>query len=244
MSAQAPDWLILDGRRRMLFSEPLEPYLRDLPTWPDFRIDDGVNRRGYVATWEVKSDETLWLIGLETRPPNDGPDPGLRLVIASATGPIAATWVNQKLQSPDSDRRYDHRGYAASYARETILTVANGRIVLIEELHGGTGRRSSERFTAHLEAIFGGEEGAFLRSAHAAPEDSAPRLVYADWLEERGDPRSDVIRLSERCRDLDPAARESELRKHRDILLRGLGNPLWNQIMDYAELREALLRIG
>src|SRR5579884_708793 len=32
------------------------------------------------------------------------------------------------------------------------------------------------------------EEEAFLQAITANPDDETPRLVYADWLEERGDP--------------------------------------------------------
>jgi uncharacterized protein (TIGR02996 family) len=35
---------------------------------------------------------------------------------------------------------------------------------------------------------------AFLRAILASPEDAAPRLVYADWLEEQGDPRAELLR--------------------------------------------------
>ena len=38
------------------------------------------------------------------------------------------------------------------------------------------------------------EEAAFLRLIAAAPDDDAPRLIYADWLDERGDPRGGFIR--------------------------------------------------
>lgn len=40
------------------------------------------------------------------------------------------------------------------------------------------------------------EEDAFLRAMVAQPEDALPRLVYADWLEERNDPRGGVLRLN------------------------------------------------
>ncbi len=39
------------------------------------------------------------------------------------------------------------------------------------------------------------ENDAFLRAVLAAPDDVLPRLVYADWLEERGDPRGPYLRL-------------------------------------------------
>jgi uncharacterized protein (TIGR02996 family) len=36
---------------------------------------------------------------------------------------------------------------------------------------------------------------AFISAIHAAPHDAAPRLVYADWLDENGEPgRADLIR--------------------------------------------------
>ncbi|MFO0808491.1 MAG: TIGR02996 domain-containing protein [Gemmataceae bacterium] len=42
-------------------------------------------------------------------------------------------------------------------------------------------------------------EATFLQAIRAAPDDDLPRLVYADWLEERGDPRGEFIRLQ--CQD-------------------------------------------
>ena len=38
-------------------------------------------------------------------------------------------------------------------------------------------------------------EDAFLRAVLDAPGDDAPRLIYADWLTERGDPRGEFIRV-------------------------------------------------
>src|SRR5579859_5926072 len=35
----------------------------------------------------------------------------------------------------------------------------------------------------------------FLRAIIADPDDDTPRLVYADWLEEHGDPRGEFIRV-------------------------------------------------
>ncbi|MFK7769714.1 MAG: TIGR02996 domain-containing protein [Mariniblastus sp.] len=42
----------------------------------------------------------------------------------------------------------------------------------------------------------------------ANPDDMAPRLVYADWLEEQGDPRSEFIRIQCRIAELTPEDRE------------------------------------
>src|SRR5262245_34507322 len=35
----------------------------------------------------------------------------------------------------------------------------------------------------------------FLQAAQATPDEDTPRLIYADWLEEQGDPYKDFIRL-------------------------------------------------
>jgi len=49
---------------------------------------------------------------------------------------------------------------------------------------------------------------AFHRLIAAAPDDDAPRLVYADWLEERGDPRGEFLRLECRLRALPETSEE------------------------------------
>jgi uncharacterized protein (TIGR02996 family) len=54
---------------------------------------------------------------------------------------------------------------------------------------------------------------AFLQAVLAEPDDDAPRLIYADWLEERGDPRGAFIRLQcalERIGPADPARPDLE----------------------------------
>jgi uncharacterized protein (TIGR02996 family) len=39
------------------------------------------------------------------------------------------------------------------------------------------------------------DEAAFTRAMQEQPHDAALRLVFADWLEEQGDPRAELIRL-------------------------------------------------
>ncbi len=45
---------------------------------------------------------------------------------------------------------------------------------------------------------------AFLLAIRETPHDDTPRLVYADWLEERGDPRSEFIRVQCELAQLPP----------------------------------------
>ncbi len=59
------------------------------------------------------------------------------------------------------------------------------------------------------------DEVAFLRAIAAEPEDDLPRLVYADWLDDRGDPRGEYIRVAvelERTTTEALVARERTLR--------------------------------
>ena len=54
------------------------------------------------------------------------------------------------------------------------------------------------------------DEAAFVDALRAAPGDALARLVYADWLDERGDPRAEFLRLS--CRVADDLRRLADLR--------------------------------
>jgi uncharacterized protein (TIGR02996 family) len=50
------------------------------------------------------------------------------------------------------------------------------------------------------------DDGGFLQAILAALSDDVPRLVYADWLEERGDPRAELLRLECQLMGLPPEA--------------------------------------
>jgi uncharacterized protein (TIGR02996 family) len=52
------------------------------------------------------------------------------------------------------------------------------------------------------------DEAAFLAAVCGHPDDDGPRLVYADWLDECGDPRGEFIRLQCRLAQLDEDAPE------------------------------------
>jgi uncharacterized protein (TIGR02996 family) len=39
------------------------------------------------------------------------------------------------------------------------------------------------------------QQAAFLAAIHDDPENDGTRLVFADWLEEHGDPRAEFIRV-------------------------------------------------
>ncbi|MCA9175777.1 MAG: TIGR02996 domain-containing protein, partial [Planctomycetales bacterium] len=71
----------------------------------------------------------------------------------------------------------------------------------------------------------------FLQQVVENPDDDAARLVYADYLEEQGDPRSEFIRVQcelARTSPLDPGYEDLSLRsedlldEHRDTWVGGL----------------------
>lgn len=77
-------------------------------------------------------------------------------------------------------------------------------------------------------------DDAFLRAITENPDDDTPRLIYADWLEERGDPRGEFIRIQiavahERycaARRLPLEARERELLEHHQDTWLGTLRPM------------------
>jgi uncharacterized protein (TIGR02996 family) len=88
------------------------------------------------------------------------------------------------------------------------------------------------------------QDEAFLQSIREDPDDDGLRLIYADWLEERGDPRGEFIRVQvelARTPPSDPRVslwkeREHELlATHRDTWVRPLREMLQD---DVASLRD------
>jgi uncharacterized protein (TIGR02996 family) len=84
---------------------------------------------------------------------------------------------------------------------------------------------------AHVPA--GDDDEGFVRAIEAAPDDLAPRLVYADWLDERHDPRAELIRLEHTLDQLPTLAdRYWELKPRRQDL-RAACDPTWLRRVGY-----------
>ncbi len=63
------------------------------------------------------------------------------------------------------------------------------------------------------------DESGFLEAIIEEPDDDGLRLIYADWLEERGDPRGEFIRLEvELARGVEDEARRFAMTARRDAL--------------------------
>jgi uncharacterized protein (TIGR02996 family) len=83
------------------------------------------------------------------------------------------------------------------------------------------------------------EQQDFLRAIIAAPDDDAPRLVYADWLDENGDPeRAEFIRLQcELARGDETDPRRERLRSREQQLLRDYQTFWKQQLPELEEVR-------
>jgi uncharacterized protein (TIGR02996 family) len=191
MTAQIADRIVFRGERRMLFSNPLQSYPWPPPGRPRFHWTSTANYRGYVATWEVKGDE-LFLIDIDAnlQVKNDEGHcrrVGMADLFPTGGEPLAATWFSGVLRLPDGERvRYVHAGYASSYEHDLLLAVVEGRVVLAVRADGQTGA-PVEVACGPRPAGWDEDEWAFLRALReAGPEDDGPALVYADWLDERG----------------------------------------------------------
>src|SRR5262249_36872506 len=66
-TAQEGDILLLDGKKYFIYTNPLAPFLSKNPgKLPKSDVVSSNNWRGYVATWEVKSDRLVLVdVGIE-----------------------------------------------------------------------------------------------------------------------------------------------------------------------------------
>jgi uncharacterized protein (TIGR02996 family) len=97
-----------------------------------------------------------------------------------------------------------------------------------------------------------GEEEAFLRAICANPDDDLPRLVYADWLDERGDPRGEFIRVECELPHLaseDPRRRQLHLRDcelirlHKERWVGMIPELVRRHLAGYWDFRRGLLEV-
>jgi uncharacterized protein (TIGR02996 family) len=77
------------------------------------------------------------------------------------------------------------------------------------------------------------DEAGFLRAIADDPEDDAPRLVYADWLDERDDPRGEFIRVQLEFERTAPLAERYAVLRARARALRRLVDPEWAVAMGF-----------
>lgn len=86
---------------------------------------------------------------------------------------------------------------------------------------------------------------AFLEEIRSDPQDVTPRLVYADWLEENGDPQAELIRVQCELDELpaSASAEREELRRREKTLLRNY-HAEWVEPLQQLDVRGIEIRRG
>ena len=83
-------------------------------------------------------------------------------------------------------------------------------------------------------------ESSLLAAIAVSPDDSLPRLVYADWLDEQGDPRAELVRVAEEMRRHPVWADEFQRLKPTRDRLREWFDPAWVVALGYQRCHRPL----
>jgi len=137
-TAQFPELLLVDGKPRVMFANPLEPWLKVQQNAEKLKPYISEQRcsaswRGYRGTWEVKGD-SLQLVNLTANPCSQPPkEVPLSALFPGKTAPVDATWFSGRLVVPDGNQtKYVHMGYMSQYERYILFHVERGRVVKSE----------------------------------------------------------------------------------------------------------------
>jgi len=137
MTAQVSETLIYHGKELMMFSNPLDPYLR--ATGISFVSPHTANWRGYVGTWEIKgSEETverLYLVELKAH--RDYEDiVGLEEIFPGFPDGVFAHWFSGTLRLPQGKQlKYEHMGYMSVYEYDLFLEIKKGVVINKHAVH-------------------------------------------------------------------------------------------------------------
>jgi uncharacterized protein (TIGR02996 family) len=91
----------------------------------------------------------------------------------------------------------------------------------------GHGYNSKRAANVPAEGIAVTQDEAFLQSIREDPDDDGLRLIYADWLEERGDPRGEFIRVQVELARTPPSDPRVPLWKKREHQLLAANRDAW-----------------
>ena len=110
-----------------------------------------------------------------------------------------------------SGKGMSQKAGALAMSLQTPRALTDEDVALIRGAYGG----SAAVAAAADDPLPDGEEAELLRAVVEAPSDYAPRIVYADWLSERGDPRGEMIALACKLRSGDIYFSEREAARAR-----------------------------
>ena len=202
MTFQVRESLTHRGQERPIWGLPLDPYFNKGKPSP-FVAPPSNCWRGYVGTWEIRND-ALHLVAIE----GSGKGwmrIGLDELFPGHAGSVEATWFSGEITPddvvlPEDNWRIRTRELTNRPVQFLwfILIIHRGQLLLEESIDLKSGAVES-RLTRQVERLFSDQELVFLQAVRSKPDGPALKLIYADWLEERGDARSDLLRSEVEC---------------------------------------------
>lgn len=143
MTAQAPERILLDGRPRALYADPLDGLTEAHGLYlGNPNCASTGNYRGYIGTWQVQ-DRRLCLTHLhweEFGSHNEVPvSEDVRAALLQAAGraqfPIHAHWFSGSIRISIGRRLiYSHRGWSHWFERERVMRFVAGELVRDHEV--------------------------------------------------------------------------------------------------------------
>jgi uncharacterized protein (TIGR02996 family) len=88
------------------------------------------------------------------------------------------------------------------------------------------------------------DEAPFLQAVQAAPGDSGLLLIYADWLEERGDPRAEFLRVRVALGRLSPIEKQFRVLWRQLRRLRSGVDRAWLAVLDRTPIENCPVRFA
>jgi hypothetical protein len=136
MTAQVSETLTYHGKEIMMFSNPLDLYLRE--SGLNFVSPSTANWRGYEGTWEIKffeGVERLYLVGLVAYKSYDRVLGLADLFPEFPTG-VFAHWFSGEIRLPQGDLlEYVHGGYASQYEFDLFMEFKKGVFINKRAVH-------------------------------------------------------------------------------------------------------------
>lgn len=136
MTAQLPDVIYHEGRRRKLMATPLEAYFEQGSQRPSLDHSHSALWRGYIGTWRLENEQ-LFLVHL--RSAGAGSRLTLAMIFPEAKRRVFAAWFTGRLRIPEGRclAALDG-GFMSAHKRETLVEVTKGRTTAVRVLHLGT----------------------------------------------------------------------------------------------------------
>lgn len=211
-----------------LCTAPLAQAIGSVISEPPFGGFSTACRRGYVGEWEIRDDQ-LFLTGLGSPlwGSNDRVAVGDLFPGAPPDGVFVA-WCTDWLHVPKMEYMWlglTHWEPVSEW--DVFLAVHRGRMIAVHDVTNTDPPVMVRELTPRLEEAFP-EEAPFIRALHINWTDRLPRLVYADWLDERNDARGELLRVDV---ELEKSPSDAGLLARRKVVLKTVKDWFWMKLV-------------